>query len=88
MVGERGAELRVLNKGDGIIPHNITENLMALGKYSPTNLMNKLPSVGSGSNVYQYSFDKLVLPNVSDANSFIKALQNFKPMAIQAGSSR
>ena len=49
MVGERGAELRVLNKGDGIIPHNITENLMALGKYSPTNLMNKLSSVALGS---------------------------------------
>ena len=32
IVGEKGAELRVLNSGDGIIPADITANLMSIGK--------------------------------------------------------
>lgn len=89
LVGEQGAELRVLNKGDGIIPSNLTKNLMELGRYSISDLFNKFKNVSSETvqNI-NYNFDKLVLPNVSNANDFISELKNFKTMAIQAGSSR
>ena len=43
LVGEKGAELRVLNQGDGIIPTSITKNLMALGA-NPLNYMQNILS--------------------------------------------
>jgi len=46
LVGEQGAELRVLGRGDGIMPNNITKNLMELGKFSAKELIN----VGSALN--------------------------------------
>lgn len=42
LVGERGMEMRVLNQGDGIIPHDATKNLMAWGKHSPYALLDKI----------------------------------------------
>lgn len=60
MVGENGAELRILNQGDGIIPAEITRNLMNMG-VNPTEFFNKLAkenlwSTSSSDNV----FDKIL----------------------------
>ena len=42
LVGEQGAELRVLNRGDGIIPAQLTENLMKWGNFDPTNYFKEM----------------------------------------------
>ena len=42
LVGEQGAELRVLNKGDGIIPAQLTENLMKWGNFDPTSYFKEM----------------------------------------------
>lgn len=77
LVGEQGPELRVLNSGDGIIPTNITKNLMEIGKYGINGLKK------AGQTVYNYNFDKLVLPNVTDSNTFIKEIKRFKQYVYQ-----
>lgn len=41
MVGENGAELRVLNQGDGIIPNGLTETLMSFAQ-NPLGFMSGL----------------------------------------------
>lgn len=94
MVGEKGRELRVLgdgpNEADGIIPNHLTENLMKLGQYSPREWMNSVSKMGTNqsSTQYSYTFDNLVLPNVTNADSFISELKNLKNQAIQMGGRR
>ena len=78
LVGENGPELRVLNQGDGIIPNNATKNLMEMSKYSIKDILST-----KGQTVYSYMFDKLVLPNVTDAKAFINELKRFKQYAYQ-----
>lgn len=77
LVGEDGPELRMLNQGDGIIPADATRNLMDWAKFSPANFGS------STSNTYQYNFDKLVLPGVTDYQSLIQELKRFKSFAFQ-----
>ncbi len=95
MVGEKGRELKVLgsgtNEGDGIVPNHLTENLMKLGQYSPREWINALthnPGNQQCSTQYSYAFDSLVLPNVTNADSFISELKNIKNQAIQMGGRR
>ena len=66
LVGENGPELRVLGSGDGIIPSDITRNLLDIGKLGLNNLGNHLSiSIGNVS-----------LPNVTDTKSFIQEIKN------------
>lgn len=94
MVGEKGRELRVLgsgtNEGDGIIPNHLTENLMQLGKFSPSQWLNSIIGKvgGQSSNVYNYAFENLSLPNVTNGQSFINELKNLKNRALQMGGKR
>lgn len=94
MVGEKGRELRVLgsrsNEGDGIIPNHLTENLMQLGKFSPTQWLNSIVGKmgGQSAPIYNYAFDNLTLPNVTNAQSFIDELKNLKNRALQMGGRR
>ncbi|MDD4804988.1 MAG: hypothetical protein PHN69_07670, partial [Candidatus Pacebacteria bacterium] len=92
LVGEKGAEWRVLNKGDGIIPNTLTKNLMELGKFNPSQwqaIMAKDMSSKSDSIAqYYYNFDKLVLPNVQDANALLRELQQLSNKAIQSSKKR
>lgn len=94
MVGEKGRELRVLgsrsNEGDGIIPNHLTENLMQLGKFSPTQWLNSIVGKmgGQSAPVYNYAFENLTLPNVTNAQSFINDLKNLKNRALQMGGRR
>lgn len=89
MVGERGRELRVLSRGDGIIPNHLTENLMKLGQYSPREWINNMTSklVDKGSSVIQ-QFGDITLPNVTNAQQFVNELKQFKRYATQAQSRR
>lgn len=94
MVGEKGRELRVLgtrsNEGDGIIPNHLTENLMQLGKFSPTQWLNSVVGKigGQSAPIYNYAFENLTLPNVANAQSFIDELKNLKNRALQMGGRR
>ena len=85
VVGEKGWELGLLNKGDAIFPHDISKNLMEWGKYSPNQYKFKDTSTGR---VETYNFDKLVLPNVSNANEFVNELKKLPNLAIQRSGRR
>ena len=92
LVGEEGPELRLLNKGDAIIPARQTENLMKWGQFSPFDLISKFgkgtQNTGTGE-VYNFAFDNLVLPNVDNATKFVDELKNnAMKMAIQMQAQR
>ena len=74
MVGEQGPELRVLNQGDGIIPADITRNLMKIGA-DPHWFANRS---GAGNTILNVA--NVSLPSVRNAQQFIDGL---KQMAIQ-----
>lgn len=83
-VAENGYEIALLGRGDAVMPHHISENLMEWGKMSP---LEYAASANSGD-AYMYQFDKLVLPNVHDANSFVNELRNLPNKALQFSGSR
>ena len=74
MVGEQGPELRVLNQGDGIIPADITRNLMKIGS-DPRWFANR---PGAGNTILNVA--NVSLPSVRNAQQFVDGL---KQMAIQ-----
>lgn len=94
MVGEEGPELRVLKQGDGIVPANMTENLMEWGRYRPEDIFGRgmgfeTVTTGSSSEIYNMNFDSIILPDVDDFNSFKNALMTeSKNYAIQIQSDR
>lgn len=95
-INENGAEMLIppslntlanLPTGTGIIPHNITQNLMELGKYS----LNGLKRLLGGGTSYNFSGTTFSFPNMtnnSSINQFIKDLSNFENSAIQSSYSR
>ena len=74
IVGEQGPELRVLNQGDGIIPADITRNLMKIGS-DPRWFANRS---GTGNTILNVA--NVSLPSVRNAQQFVDGL---KQMAIQ-----
>ena len=74
MVGEQGPELRVLNQGDGIIPADITRNLMKIGA-DPHWFANRS---GAGNTILNVA--NVSLPSVRNAQQFVDGL---KQMAMQ-----
>ena len=100
-INERGSELYIppqqnilapLSRGAGIVPHTLAQNLMEIGQYHPSQWLSMIGannSSGSGDTNNQFNFEKLVLPNVKDASSFVNTLKNnFMSTAIQVGSLR
>lgn len=100
-INENGSELYIppqqnilapLSRGAGIVPHTLAQNLMEIGQYHPSqwlSMMGANNSSGSGDTNNQFNFEKLVLPNVKDASSFVNTLKNnFMSTAIQVGSLR
>lgn len=95
-INENGTEMLIppslntlanLPTGTGIVPHNITQNLMELGKYS----LNGLKRLLSGGTSYNFSGTTFSFPNMtnnSSINQFIKDLSNFENSAIQSSYSR
>ncbi len=87
IVGEEGAEMRILNKGDGIIPANMTANLMEIGKYSLSELLSM--AGGSEGGTTTIHIETVELPDVRDVDDFVTTLaNNFVNRAIQVGSNR
>lgn len=84
LVGENGPELRVLNRGDGIIPNTTTRNLMEWGAINKaafkSSIIDELRQFGG--NVVQ-EFGNITLPNVTDVISFINEIKQLKRYAYQ-----
>lgn len=82
VVGEKGAELRVLNRGDGIIPADITKNLWKWGSIDP-DIINK----DSKTNIQNYNIDvdNVSLPDVTKPEEFVSGLKN---LALQRAYNR
>ena len=82
VVGEKGAELRVLNRGDGIIPADITKNLWKWGSIDP-DVINK----DSKTNIQNYNIDvdNVSLPDVTKPEEFVSGLKN---LALQRAYNR
>lgn len=79
MVGEKGAELRVLNRGDGIIPADITRNLMKIG----ANPKWFAQQSGAGNTILNVA--NVSLPSVQNAQQFVDGLKN---LALQKAYGR
>ena len=77
LVGENGPELRVLTRGDNIIPANQTENLWKWSNITPQAILAKLSSNGGGNTSYAFDVSRIELPNVTDAKSFVQGLKNY-----------
>ncbi len=77
LVGENGPELRVLTRGDNIIPADQTENLWKWSNITPQAILAKLSSNGGGNTSYAFDVSRIELPNVTDAKSFVQGLKNY-----------
>lgn len=91
LVGEHGAEMRVINQGDGILPADITRNLWSWGMTTPADMMYSLSGMGKGSNGTNISIGTFApnLPSVSNGEDFVRYLQqNFVREIIQYGNRR
>lgn len=78
LVGERGPELRVLKRGDNIIPSNQTANLWKWSNTTPQQMLTTLSARSGGSNTsYVFDVSRIELPNVTDAKSFVQGLKNY-----------
>lgn len=80
LVGENGPEMRILNRGDGILTSGITKNLFAWGSTSPSDFVSALKSLmgfklGNSSNT-TVNVNNLELPNVTNAREFVTGLKN------------
>ena len=75
LVGENGPELRVLNSGDGVIPSDVTRNLLSLAGYGNSKFMNGLDRIKQI--LYSFNIDNLSLPNVSNPTEFFEGLKNY-----------
>lgn len=75
LVGEKGAELRVLNRGDGILPADITKNLWEWGETTPGDMLANLSGFGrnekGGTNISIGTFAPN-LPNVANGEDFAR----------------
>lgn len=71
LVGERGAELRVMNRGDGILPAEVTKNLWDWGRTSPAEFFG-----ANGKGNMSVSIQNLNLPEVHNGEDFVNYLRN------------
>ena len=84
-IGELGGELVWLGKGDSVYSNRASRNLMEWGRYNPAQVL----SSGNNSSSQQiFNFDKIVLPNVHNAEDFYRELQKLPNMAIQQSARR
>lgn len=79
IVGENGPELRVLKRGDNIIPADKTENLWKWASLTPNSMLAAIGNRSSkaGDVSYGFNISNLQLPNVTDAKSLVQGLKNY-----------
>lgn len=74
MVGEQGPELRVLNKGDGVIPAKQTARLWSFAN-DPAKFLSNIANYRGGSSEI-INVQNVTLPNVRNAQDFVAGLRN------------
>ena len=84
-IGELGGELVWLGKGDSVYSNMASRNLMEWGRYNPAQVLS---SNNNSSSSQIFNFDKIVLPNVRNAEDFYRELQKLPNMAIQQSARR
>ena len=84
-VGGQGYDVALFGAGNSVISHNLSKNLMEWGQMSP---LEYAQAGGVGGDMYNYSFDKLVLPNVHNADDFMRELKNLPNRALQFSGGR
>lgn len=93
-LGERGMELGVVNKGDGVLTHRITSNLMKWGEMDPFSYARSMNEYSGSpksesSTINQFNFDQLVLPGVTNAEQLMSDLSERGPnVALQVTNER
>lgn len=85
MLGENGPELGVLSRGDGVIPADITRNLMNIGK-NPEKFANAAVARNGGDIIMQGV--TLAFPNVRDGSDAAAFTKNFVNLAHQYAYKR
>lgn len=85
MLGENGPELGVLSRGDGVIPADITRNLMNIGK-NPEKFVNAAVARNGGDIIMQGV--TLAFPNVRDGSDAAAFTKNFVNLAHQYAYKR
>lgn len=77
LVGEKGPELRVLNRGDGIIPADVTANLWKWGTTTPDQLMTAFNGIDSTtSSLMNVTIENITLPSVQNPSDFVEWMKN------------
>lgn len=79
LVGENGPELRVLRRGDNIMPADKTANLWKWASLTPSSMLGAIGNSGKKTNsvCYEFNISNLQLPNVTDARSLVQGLKNY-----------
>ena len=79
LVGENGPELRVLRRGDNIMPADKTANLWKWASLTPSSMLGAIGNSGKKTNSVYYGFNisNLQLPNATDAKSLVHGLKNY-----------
>lgn len=91
LVGEKGPELRVLSKGDGVLPADVTRNLWSWGETTPSDVMASLQGMGTATEgiTQPIIVENLNLPNVHDGPEFADYMRNnFMRDAVQKAHMR
>lgn len=79
LVGENGPELRVLRRGDNIMPADKTANLWKWASLTPSSMLGAIGNSGKKTDSVYYGFNisNLQLPNATDAKSLVYGLKNY-----------
>ena len=75
LVGEEGPELRVLNSGDGIIPANLTQNLLDIARMGTEGISNAINK--TKETIYSFNISNITLPHVANAEDFLSGLKSY-----------
>ena len=91
LVGEEGAELRLLPKGSGVVPNPETQTLMKFAQ-NPASFINSL-STPDVSSLYNNGYSEIfnisgITVNANNAEEFINSFRTLKNKAIQKASKR
>ena len=65
--------LNYANRGDGVIPHNLTENLIELGQYTPKDFLNNQSKNNIDS--HDVHIDSVTV-KANNPQDFIKQMRN------------
>lgn len=87
MVGENGPEMRILNRGDGILNTNSTINLLKWSRITPQDMMMRA-SVDKNVDGLVFNNTTMSFPNISTEHDAKKFVESVKSLAYQRAYHR